>query len=66
MSDEKQTVENEDIIKEKVGDNGSKPKKEKVQWKKKLLIVLLILITCSSLGVAFWALFVRNDKRKID
>ena len=62
MSDEKQTVENEDIIKEKVGDNGSKPKKEKVHWKKKLLIVLLILITCSSLGVAFWALFVRNDK----
>lgn len=62
MSDEKQTMENEDVIKEKVGDNDSKPKKEKVHWKKKLLILLLLLITCTSVGVTYWALFIRNNK----
>lgn len=61
MNEEKQTAENEEIIQEKVGDNGSKPKKEKVHWKKKLLILLLLLITCTSLGVAYWAVFVRNN-----
>lgn len=66
MNEEKQTAENEEIIQEKVGDNGSKPKKEKVHWKKQLLILLLLLITCTSLGVAYWAVFVRNNNPEQD
>lgn len=66
MNEEKHIAENEGIIQEKVGDNGSKPKKEKVHWKKKLLILLLLLITCTSLGVTYWAVFVRNNNPEQD
>ena len=62
MSDEKNTVENEKATEGEVVDNVIKPKKEKVHWKKKLLVLLLLLITCTSLGVTYWALFIRNNK----
>ena len=62
MSDEKQTVENEDIIKENLGDNDTKTNKKKTPWQNKLFIILLLLITCSSVTVTYWALFIRKSK----